>query len=90
MILDRCDPAYPSGPHYFFQVAIKTHSFKFGSSTDPSLNGHLNYPNDIVRSLNQDVTDKIRKYRGDLNNNPHHRETDRFFGTSGVQLVVLV
>ena len=26
-ISDRCDPAYPSGPHWFFQVAIKTHSF---------------------------------------------------------------
>ena len=24
---DRHDSAYPSGQHYFFQVAIKTHSF---------------------------------------------------------------
>ena len=24
---DRHDSAYPSGPHYFFQVAIKAHSF---------------------------------------------------------------
>ena len=25
-ISDRCDPAYLSGPHWFFQVDIKTHS----------------------------------------------------------------
>ncbi len=42
----------------------------FGNSSDPSLNGHLNYPNDIDRSLNEPVTDKIRKYRSDYNNNP--------------------
>ena len=28
------------------------------------------FPNDIDRSLNEDVDDKIRKYRGDYNNNP--------------------
>ena len=28
------------------------------------------YPNDIDRSLNETVTDKIRKYRADYNNNP--------------------
>ena len=71
-------------------------------------------PNDIDRSLNENATDKIRKYRTDYNNNPpssvafmptiastsgrlhsefvfllflqDHRETDRFFTTSGVQL----
>ena len=42
----------------------------FGSSSDPSLNGHLHYPNDIDRSLNEVVTDKIRKYHADYNNNP--------------------
>ena len=40
------------------------------SSCDPSINGHLHYPNDIDRSLNETVTDKIRKYRVDYNNNP--------------------
>ena len=87
---------------------------RFGSSSDPNLNGHLHYPNDIDRSLNEAATDKIRKYRADYNNNPPnaisfmsaipstsgrlrsefvrllflqgHRETDRFFATSGVQL----
>jgi hypothetical protein len=43
---------------------------RFGSSTDPSLNIHLHYPNDIEKSLNEDATDKIQKYRADYNNNP--------------------
>ncbi len=43
---------------------------RFGSRSDPSLNGHLHYPNDIDKSLNDVVTDKIRKYRSDYNNNP--------------------
>ena len=83
-------------------------------SADPSINGHLHYPNDIDRSLNEAAADKIRKYRTDYNNNPPsvtsfipdipstsgrlhsefvyllflqtHRETDRFFASSGVQL----
>jgi hypothetical protein len=84
---------------------------RFGSSSDLSFNGHIvHYPNDIDKSL----TDEIRKYRADYNNNPPsvvsfmtdivstsgrlhsefirllflqaHRETDRFFAASGVQL----
>jgi hypothetical protein len=43
---------------------------RFGSSSEPSLNGHLHYPNDIDKTLNEDVGDKIRKYRGDYNHNP--------------------
>ena len=43
---------------------------RWGSSSDPSINGHLHYPNDIDRSLNETATDKIRKYRSDYNNNP--------------------
>jgi hypothetical protein len=38
---------------------------RFGSSSDPSINGHLHYPNDIDRSLNESVSDKIRNYRTD-------------------------
>jgi hypothetical protein len=88
---------------------------RWGSSSDPSINGHLHYPNDIDRSLNETAADKIRKYRADYNNNPPssvafmptiastsgrlhsefvrllflraHRETDRFFAASGVQIV---
>jgi hypothetical protein len=34
-----------------------------GSSSDPSLDGNLHYPDDIDRSLNETpATDKIRKY----------------------------
>jgi hypothetical protein len=43
---------------------------RFGSSSDPSINGHLHYPNDVDRSLNEGATDKMRKYRADCNNNP--------------------
>ena len=87
---------------------------RFGSSSDPSINGHLHYPNDLDGSLKEAAADKIRKYRADYNNNPPnsisfmpaiastsgrlhselvrllflqvHRETDRFFAASGVQL----
>ena len=87
---------------------------RWGSSSDPSIHGHLHYPNDIDRSLNEGAADNIRKYRADYNNNPPtislfmpaiastsgrlhsefvrllflqaHRETDRFFAASGVQL----
>jgi hypothetical protein len=45
---------------------------RFGSSSHPTLNGTLHYPNpnDIDRSLNEATADKIRKYRADYNNNP--------------------
>jgi hypothetical protein len=36
----------------------------------PSLNGHLHYPNDKDRSLNEATVDKIRKYHTDYTNNP--------------------
>ena len=49
---------------------------RFGCSSDPSITGHLHYPNDVDRSHNED-TNKIRKYRS-------HRKTDRFFAVSGV------
>jgi hypothetical protein len=87
---------------------------RVGSSADPTLNGHLKYPNNLDQSLNDAAADKIRKYRADYNNRPPsavsfmpaivstsgrlhsefvrllflqaHRETDRFFADSGVQL----
>ena len=87
---------------------------RWGSSSDPSINGHLHYPNDIDRSLNEAAADKIRNFRADYNNNPPssvafmpiiastsgrlhsefvrllflqaHRENDRFFASSGLQL----
>jgi hypothetical protein len=42
----------------------------WGSRSDPTLHGNLHYSNDINRSLNEPSDDKIRKYRGDYNNNP--------------------
>jgi hypothetical protein len=41
-----------------------------GSISDPSLNGHLHYPNDLDGSLNEAFSDKIRQYRADYNNRP--------------------
>ncbi len=45
---------------------------RFGSSSDPNLNGKLHWPNDIDKSLNEANADKIRKYRADYNNNTPH------------------
>ena len=42
---------------------------RFDSSSDPTLNGRL-HCNDIDKSLNESVNDKIRKYRADYHNNP--------------------
>ena len=54
----------PEGPVSFVLDIHKTHE-RFGSSSDPSFNGHLHYPNDVDRSLNETDADKIRKYRAD-------------------------
>jgi hypothetical protein len=43
---------------------------RLGSSSDPTLNGHLKYPNNLDQSLNDVAPDKIRKYRADYNNRP--------------------
>ncbi len=43
---------------------------RVGSSTDPSINGHLRYPNNLDQSLNDAAADKVRKYRADYNNRP--------------------
>jgi hypothetical protein len=36
---------------------------RVGSSADPTLNGHLKYPNNLDQSLNDAAADKIREYR---------------------------
>ncbi len=46
-----------------------THN-RVGSSTDPTLNGHLKYPNNLDQSLNDAAADKIRKYRAYYNKRP--------------------
>ncbi len=43
---------------------------RVGSNTNPNLNGHLKYPNNLDQSLNDVAPDKIRKYRGDYNRRP--------------------
>ena len=43
---------------------------RVGSSADPTLNGHLKYPNNLDQSLNDAATEKIRKYRDDYNSRP--------------------
>jgi hypothetical protein len=43
---------------------------RVGSSVDPTLNGHLKYPNNLDQSLNDAAADTIRKYRADYNNRP--------------------
>ena len=43
---------------------------RYGSSSDPSINGTLHYPTEVDRSLNEAAADKIRKYRADYNNRP--------------------
>ena len=43
---------------------------RFGSSSDPSINGHLHYPHDLDGPLNEAAANKIRQYRADYNNRP--------------------
>jgi hypothetical protein len=58
-----------SGPVPLVSDLRITHD-RWGSRSDPSIDGHLHYPHDIDRSLNEDAAEKIRKYRADYNNNP--------------------
>ena len=43
---------------------------RFGSSSDPNINGLLHYPNDLDGSLNETAAAKIRQYHTDYNNRP--------------------
>ena len=45
---------------------------RWGSSSNPSLNGHSHYPADIDRTLNEVAIDKVLQYRADYNNRPSH------------------
>ena len=42
----------------------------FGATSDPSINDHLHYPNDLDGSLNESAADKIRQYHTNYNNRP--------------------
>ena len=48
---------------------------RWGSTSNPSLNGHLHYPTDIDRTLNESDTDNVLQYRPDYNNRPSHTIT---------------
>ena len=48
---------------------------RWRSNSNPSLNGHLHYPDDIDRTLNETATDKILQYRADYNNGPSNSIT---------------
>jgi hypothetical protein len=61
-------PYHAAGPEPMVLDLRIVHD-RFGSSSDPSLSGHLHYPYDIDKSLNEVATDKIRKYRPDCKNN---------------------
>jgi hypothetical protein len=52
--------ANEAGPESLVMDLRITHD-RVGSSTDPTLNGHLKYPNNLDQSLNDAVVDKIRK-----------------------------
>ncbi len=58
--------ANASGPVPLVLDLLIVHD-RFGSSSEPTLNGTLHYPNpnDIGKSLNKPAVDKIRKYHTD-------------------------
>jgi hypothetical protein len=45
---------------------------RWGSSSNPSINGHLHYPADMDRTLNEAAAVKILQYRAHYNNRPSH------------------
>ena len=53
---------------YFYSAENKHKRFETGST----VNGHLHYPADQDRSLNETAADKVLQYRTDYNNRPSH------------------
>jgi hypothetical protein len=51
-----------------FVLDLRIAHERFGSSSDPSLHGHLHYQNNVDGTLNEATTDKIREYLSDCNN----------------------
>ncbi len=62
-------PANTAGPVPLVMGLRIVHD-RVGSSTDPTLYGHLRYPNNLDQSLNDTTADKVRKYLSDYNMNP--------------------
>ena len=48
----------------FFLMDLHISHERFGSISDPRINGHLHYPHDLDGPLNEVTTEKIRQYRG--------------------------
>ena len=63
---------------------------RWGRSVDPNLNDNLHYPNDKDRSLNEAVSNKIRKYRVDYNNRPPYAISFMFAITSTLRNIIYV
>ena len=61
---------------------------RFGSSSDPSINGHLHYPHNLDRPLNEAAAEKIRQYRADYNNRPSNAVS--FLDVKLVRLAVYI
>ncbi len=57
------------------QLDLRIAHDRVGSGADPTLNGHLKYPNNLDQSLNDETTEKIREYRVRLLFLQAHRET---------------
>ncbi len=62
-------PTNTTGPVSLVMDLRITHD-RVGSSTDPTLNGQIRYPNNLDQSLNDTTVDKVRKYQTDYNMNP--------------------
>jgi hypothetical protein len=60
-----------TGPVLLVMDVEMTHE-RFGSSSDPSINGFLHYPHDLDRTLNEVDVDKMHQYHTDYNNRPSH------------------
>ncbi len=69
-----------------FGVGPPDCSDRVGSSADPTLNGHLKYPNNSFMPTIASTSGRLHSEFVRLLFLQAHRETDRFFAASGVQL----
>ena len=63
---------------------------RWRSNSDPSINGHLHYPNDLDGPLNETVTDKNLQYHTDYNNRPSNVISFMLAISSTSQVVCIV
>ena len=64
MMRDRC--------HWCWTYVVHTTVGDVPLTLVLKVNGHLHYPDDIDRTLNETTTGKILQYRTDYNNRPSH------------------